>query len=74
MKKGYIACNLTNCGIGPEIFGVYSNLKTAEWKLRRVVRKRYGRCPRDTTSIADMPEVDTDDSYSIIAFEENDGD
>ena len=74
MKKGYVVCNITNYSDTPEIFGVYSNLKTAERRLRKVVRKRYGRCPRDTINIVDMPEEDTGDSYSIVAFEENDGD
>lgn len=28
MKKGYVVCNITNYSDTPEIFGVYSNLKT----------------------------------------------
>ena len=77
MRKGFIACNLTTYDEGIEVFGVYSNEKMAERQLRKVVRKRFGRCPRDVLKINEMPEIcgegDYGDSYGVLAFVENDG-
>lgn len=74
MKAGYIAWNESNCG--SEFFGVYKNKKTAEWRLRRVVRKRFGRCPRDLSNLVYEPFTGPsgDDSYKVEWFCENDGD
>ena len=72
MKKGYIVWN--NSNYGPEFFGIYKNVKTAEWKLRKVIRTRFGHCPRDLDKLMDDPyAAGGDDSYGISSFEENDG-
>lgn len=68
MKEGYIVWN--NSNYGAEFFGVYKNPQTAERKLRRVVRDRFGYCPRDIADIIDMPEIDGEDSYQVSYFRE----
>ena len=70
MKDGYIVANLTNYGSGIEIFGVYKSEAKAKKQLRKVIRTRYGSCPRDLSCL----EIDEDDSYQVIYFEENNGD
>lgn len=72
MKEGYIVMNVSNCG--DEIFGAYKNLKRAERQLRKVIRNRYGRCPRDLGELVNKPYIEGGDfSYQIIYFVENDG-
>lgn len=73
MKYGYIVMNESTSG--NEYFGVYKNKKTAERQLRKAIRNRYGRCPRNLINVADL-EMDDDrgsDSYKIVYFEENTG-
>lgn len=72
MKEGYIVANISNCG--NEFFGVYKNHKTAERKLRKVIRTRFGKCPKDLEKLVEEPYIEGgDSSYSIIYFKENDG-
>ena len=73
MKEGYIVWNESNCG--SEFFGVYRSWEKAFAQFRRVVRKKYGKCPRGTYEdilnwlISDGIE-DGDDSHKITYFEE----
>lgn len=72
MKEGFIVANISNCG--NEFFGVYKNEKRAERQLRKVIRNRYGRCPRDLSELVNEPYIEGGDfSYQIIYFVENDG-
>ncbi len=74
MKEGYIVANISNCG--NEFFGVYKNEKRAERQLRKIIRNRFGRCPRNLDKLYDVGQpnhISTDDSYCIINFGENDG-
>lgn len=75
MKEGYIVMNQTNYGDGFEIFGVYKNIKTAERQLRKVIRNRYGKCPRDIDKIDEMlyKKDYNDESYKVVYFNENEG-
>lgn len=70
MKDGYIVINESI--FGNEYFGVYKNLKRAERQLRKVVRHRFGHCPRDLDDLAYMKEIDDGESYKVVYFEEND--
>ena len=75
MKEGYIACNMTNFGDGFEIFGVYRKEKYAQARLKKVIRTRFGRCPRDfeeALSFADEQDGN-ESSYRVVWFCENDG-
>lgn len=76
MKEGFIVANLTNYGDGIEVFGVYKNRKRAERQLRKVVRARYGKCPRILDKLSDYGQPngpDTGDSYQLVYFKENGG-
>ena len=69
MKEGYVVMNTSNCG--NEIFGAYRTLKQAEKCLRRVVRTRFGKCPRDFAKLCEDPYINGgDDAYGVIWFEE----
>ena len=73
MKEGYIVWNLTNCGDGYEFFGVYKSYEKALKCFRRVVRERYGKCPKgDYCKIIEWlcGVEDGDDSFRITPFEE----
>ena len=73
MKEGYIVWNLTNYGDGYEFFGVYKSYKKALKCFRRIVRERYGKCPRgDYSEISDwLCEIDNGgDSFRITLFKE----
>lgn len=75
MKEGYIVWNQTNYGDGYEFFGVYRSEEKAIKQLRKVVRNRFGKCPRKYEDImyfvADV--ADDGDSFGIDYFCENDG-
>ena len=73
MKEGYIVANISNCG--DEFFGVYRKQEQAEKQLRRVIRKRFGRCPRNLDKLVKPPYLgpNEDDSYQIIYFYEYKG-
>lgn len=74
MKDGFIVANISNCG--NEFFGVYKNEKRAERQLRKVIRNRFGHCPRNLDKLSDVGKpnhITTDDSYGIIYFKENGG-
>lgn len=74
MKEGYVVWNNSNCG--PEFFGVYKNRQRAEKQLRKVIRTRFGKCPRDLDKLYTYQEINgpqSDDSYTISWFEENKG-
>lgn len=77
MKEGYIVWNLTNYGDGFEFYGVYKSEKKALKQLRRVIRTRYGKCPRAYSDIMDFvydkEGGDMGDSYRIDYFNENNG-
>lgn len=78
MKEGYIVWNQTNYGTGFEFFGVYKSKQAAERHLRRVVRNRFGKCPRNLEDLMEEPYCgDSDagcaDGYGITKFEENNG-
>lgn len=66
MKEGYIVLNQTNYGDGLEIFGVYRKKKSAEIKLRKVIKQAEKYIPGCTE--------DTDNSYKIWYFHEKRGD
>ena len=69
MKEGYVVMNTSNCG--NEIFGVYKSQRRAETCLRRVVRARFGKCPRDLDKLIEEPYISGgDDSFGLIWFEE----
>lgn len=73
MKEGYIVWNLSTCDC--EFFGVYRSWDKALRQFRKVVRNRYGKCPRDYDDILDfLSEAEGlgDDSLRITKFEEND--
>ena len=74
MKTGYVVMNNSNYGI--EIFGVYKNQERAKRQFRKVIRNRIGRCPRDLGKLYEYGQIngpDSDDSYMIMFFEENNG-
>lgn len=74
MKNGYVVMNNSNYGI--EIFGVYKNHDKAVTQLRKVIRNRFDRCPRDLSKLYESGQPngpDSDDSYTIMFFEETDG-
>jgi hypothetical protein len=76
MKEGYIVANLTNYGDGFEIFGVYKSRENAVKQFRKVIRTRYGSCPRDLSKLYKPGQpnaLDSGDSYQIIKFKENEG-
>lgn len=73
MKSGYVVMNDSN--YGNEIFGVYKSEKKAEKLLRKVIRNRFGHCPRDLdlSKLYESGEMDGHDSYQIVYFEEDEG-
>ena len=72
MEKGYIAWNESNCG--SEFFGAFRSKKRAERELRRVVRERFGRCPRDLVDLVEEPFANGgDDSYKVTYFNNEKG-
>lgn len=74
MKEGYIVWNNSNCG--PEFFGVYRSEKQAIRQFRKVIRNRFGKCPRcDYDELIEwvVNHEDGDDGYEIRHFEEYDG-
>ena len=73
MKEGYIVWNQTAYGDGFEFFGVYKSRKAAERQLRKVIRNRFGKCPRNLDDLIDFVDSQTDgeDSYSITPFYEH---
>lgn len=76
MKQGYIVWNQTNYSWGYEFFGVYRTWESALRQYRKVIRTRYGKCPRgDYDAILKFlsEQGDTGDGYMISEFEENVG-
>ena len=75
MKEGYIVWNNSNYGC--EFFGVYRSEKQAMRQFRKVIRNRFGKCPRgDYNKIIDwlVDDVeDGDEGYAIEYFNENEG-
>ena len=74
MKEGYIVWNESNCE--SEFFGVFKTEKAAERHLRKVIRTRFGRCPRDLNDVyAEEPYTEGgDSSYKITPFYQDEGD
>lgn len=73
MKEGYIVWNESNCK--SEFFGVYRTWKKAFAQFRKIVRNKYGKCPRG--SYEDIQDwlvgnemEDGSDSLKITYFEE----
>lgn len=66
MKKGYIVWNQTTYDTGFEFFGVYRSRKQANERLREVVKKRFGKLPKDWNELIEW-EGD-EDSYRIDEF------
>lgn len=76
MKEGYIVWNLSNCDC--EFFGVYKTFEKAEKQFRKVIRAKYGRCPRMSYDellgwLIDNNIEGGDDSLRITQFNENVG-
>ena len=67
MIKGYIVWNQTTYDTGYQFFGVYRTMKEAEAKLREVVKKRFGKLPRDWDELIEW-EGD-EDSFNITEFD-----
>lgn len=70
MKEGYIVWNESNCK--SEFFGVYKTWEKALRQFRKVIRNRFGRCPRNYEDILDflVENGDGDESYKISWFNE----
>ena len=70
MREGYIVWNLSNYDC--EFFGVYKNPRRALTQFRKVIRNRYGRCPRKYEDILEfLSKVENgDDSLRISHFVE----
>jgi len=69
MLKGYIVWNQTTYDTGYQFFGVYRTREEAEAKLREVVKKRFGKLPRDWDELIEW-EGD-EDSFNITKFDGN---
>lgn len=72
MKEGYIVWNLSNYDC--EFFGVYRSWDKALSQFRKVVRNRYGKCPRKYDDILNylVKVEDGDECIRITKFVEND--
>lgn len=74
MKQGYIVWNQTSYDKGYEFFGVYKSKKAAERQLRKVIRNRFGKCPRDLDDLVDFVDGQVGESgldgYSVTSFRE----
>lgn len=73
MKEGYIVWNESN--YGSEFFGVYKSWDAALKQFRKVIRVRFGKCPRGSYDdiqdwLVDNEIESGDDSYKITEFEE----
>lgn len=78
MKQGYIVWNQTNYGTGYEFFGVYRSYEQAFRQFRKVIRKRYGKCPQGTYEeisdwVIDNTGLDCGDNIMISNFNNNEG-
>lgn len=71
MKTGYIVWNCSNCDC--EFFGVYRNFEDALRQFRKVVKNRFGECPRSYEDILQLlvEKEDGDDSLRITPFSEH---
>lgn len=67
MTKGFIVWNQTTYDTGYQFFGVYRTRKEAEARLREVVKKRFGKLPRDWDELIEW-EGD-EDSFNITKFD-----
>lgn len=67
MKRGFIVWNQTNYGDGFEFFGVFRSRKEAEKCLRRVLRERFGRVPKDMDELIELEGMEN--SYGITYFD-----
>lgn len=70
MKKGFIVWNQTTYGEGFEFFGVYRTREQANERLCEVVKKRFGKLPKDWDELIRW-EGD-EDSYRIDEFNSED--
>ena len=73
MREGYIVWNEST--VENEFFGVYKSWERAFRQFRKVVKNRYGRCPRNYDDILDyLNEVEGlgTESIKITKFVEND--
>lgn len=74
MKEGYIVWNEST--VENEFFGVFKNPQAALRHLRKVVRNRYGKCPRGSyKDLLDwLVNVESgEDSLGITYFNMNEG-
>lgn len=67
MKKGFIVWNQTTYDMGYEFFGAFRSQKEAEKCLRRVLKKRFGKVPKDIDELIQMEGAE--DSYGISYFD-----
>lgn len=67
MKRGWIVWNQTTYGTGFEFFGAYRTRKQANERLCEVVKKRFGKLPKDWNELIEW-EGD-EDSYNITHFD-----
>ena len=73
MREGYIVWNEST--VENEFFGVYKSWERAFRQFRKVVKNRYGRCPRNYDDVLDyLNEVEGlgTESIKITKFVEND--
>lgn len=73
MKEGYIVWNEST--VENEFFGVYRSWERAFRQFRKVIKNRYGRCPRNYDDILDyLNEVEGlgTESIKITKFVEDD--
>ena len=67
MKKGFIVWNQTTYDDGFEFFGVYRTREQANKRLREVVKKRFGKLPKDWDELIEWEGYE--DSYRIDEFD-----
>ena len=72
MKQGYIVWNQTTYDTGYEFFGVYKSKKAADRQLRKVIRNRFGKCPRDLDDLVGFVDEQVgesgSDDYRVTPF------
>ena len=75
MKEGYIVWNLTNYGDGYEFYGVFRSKEQAEAHLRKVLKARYGKLPKDEDELLEWEDNVNGclDSHRIDYFCKNKG-
>lgn len=73
MKEGYIVWNQSN--YGNEFFGVYRTWDAAFKQFKKIIRARFGKCPRGSYNdiqswLIDNEIEDGDDSINISYFKQ----